>query len=90
MDQAVQGTEVMRDLVRTAKISRPARLPRYTNHLVDDPLGGDGYVLAGDTAMFVDPLFSTGVHGALMSESHAAAGIGAVLSGGDESSIADW
>ena len=34
---------------------------------VCDRLAGDGYVLAGDAAGFVDPLFSSGVHLALMS-----------------------
>ncbi len=32
-----------------------------------DKLAGDGYVLAGDAACFIDPLFSSGVHLALMS-----------------------
>ncbi len=32
-----------------------------------DDLAGDGYVLAGDAACFIDPLFSSGVHLALMS-----------------------
>ena len=36
-------------------------------------LAGDGYVLAGDAACFIDPLFSSGVHLALMSGVLAAA-----------------
>lgn len=32
-----------------------------------DHIAGDGYVLAGDAACFIDPLFSSGVHLALMS-----------------------
>ena len=32
-----------------------------------DRLAGNGYVLAGDAACFIDPLFSSGVHLALMS-----------------------
>ena len=32
-----------------------------------DNIAGDGYVLAGDAACFIDPLFSSGVHLALMS-----------------------
>ena len=34
---------------------------------VCERVAGDGYVLAGDAACFVDPLFSSGVHLALMS-----------------------
>ena len=40
---------------------------------VCERLVGDGYVLAGDAACFVDPLFSSGVHLALMSGVLAAA-----------------
>ena len=38
-----------------------------------DSIAGDGYVLAGDAACFIDPLFSSGVHLALMSGVLAAA-----------------
>ena len=38
-----------------------------------DRLAGPGYVIAGDAACFVDPLFSSGVHLALMSGVMAAA-----------------
>ena len=34
---------------------------------VCQPMVGDGYILVGDAACFVDPLFSSGVHLALMS-----------------------
>ena len=40
---------------------------------------GDGYVLAGDAACFVDPLFSSGVHLALMSGILAAAYVTSAL-----------
>ena len=40
---------------------------------VCDKIAGDGYVLAGDAACFIDPLFSSGVHLALMSGVLAAA-----------------
>ena len=42
-------------------------------------LAGDGYVLAGDAACFVDPLFSSGVHLALMSGVLAAAYVATAL-----------
>ena len=38
-----------------------------------DEIAGDGYVLLGDAACFIDPLFSSGVHLALMSGVLAAA-----------------
>ena len=38
-----------------------------------EDIAGDGYVLAGDAACFIDPLFSSGVHLALMSGVLAAA-----------------
>ena len=44
-----------------------------------DRLVGDGYILVGDAACFVDPLFSSGVHLALMSGVLAAAYVSTVL-----------
>ncbi len=46
---------------------------------VCERLVGDGYVLAGDAACFVDPLFSSGVHLALMSGVLSAAYVTTVL-----------
>ncbi|MGI8927549.1 MAG: NAD(P)/FAD-dependent oxidoreductase [Tepidiformaceae bacterium] len=40
---------------------------------VSDRLVGDGYILVGDAACFIDPLFSSGVHLALLSGVLAAA-----------------
>lgn len=40
---------------------------------VSDEVVGDGYILAGDAACFIDPLFSSGVHLALSSGALAAA-----------------
>lgn len=75
------ASRLVRGLVQDATMTSGPRLLRYTNHLVDSPLWRDGYVLVGDAAMFVDPLFSTGVHGALLSASYAAAAMTAVLGG---------
>ena len=44
-----------------------------------DRVAGDGYVLVGDAACFIDPLFSSGVHLALMSGVLAAAYVTTVL-----------
>jgi flavin-dependent dehydrogenase len=46
---------------------------------VSDEVAGDGYVLAGDAACFVDPLFSSGVHLALTSGVLAAAYVTSAL-----------
>ena len=46
-------------------------------------LVGDGFVLAGDAGCFVDPLFSSGVHLALMSGVLGAAYVTTALKGGD-------
>ena len=90
LEHAIAGTEIVRELLKPARTARTARLLRYTNHLVDAPLFDRGYVLVGDSAMFVDPLFSTGVHGALMSASYAAGAIRAVLAGSAEPDLAQW
>ena len=44
-----------------------------------DRVAGDGYVLVGDAACFIDPLFSSGVHLALLSGVLAAAYVTTVL-----------
>ena len=46
---------------------------------VSEQLFGDGFILVGDAACFVDPLFSSGVHLALMSGVLAAAYVVAAL-----------
>jgi len=48
---------------------------------VCERVAGDGYVLAGDAACFVDPLFSSGVHLALMSGILSAAYVTSALKG---------
>lgn len=71
---------IRRLLERSTQIRRP-RLLKYTNHCVRSLLWRDGYILVGDTAIFVDPLFSTGVRGALYSASNAAAASASVIDG---------
>lgn len=44
-----------------------------------DRFSGDGYIAVGDAACFIDPLFSTGVHLAMMSGFLAAATVNTVL-----------
>ena len=59
-------------LLRGAHLSRGPHVVKDWSYVCDD-LVGDGYVLVGDAACFVDPLFSSGVHLALMSGVLAAA-----------------
>jgi flavin-dependent dehydrogenase len=51
------------------------------------PYAGPGYFLTGDAALFVDPIFSTGVCLAMMSGVEAARGIAAILRGSDPERI---
>ncbi len=48
-----------------------------------EPMVGDGHILVGDAACFVDPLFSSGVHLALMGGVMAAALATSTLKGSD-------
>jgi len=68
----------------TARMLREARLVHGPFIVKDwsytcESMAGDGYVLAGDAACFVDPLFSSGVHLALMSGVLAAAYVNTAL-----------
>ena len=69
---------------RTAEMLREARLTAGPSVVKDwsyvcRRLVGDGYILAGDAACFVDPLFSSGVHLAMMSGVLAAAYVTSAL-----------
>jgi flavin-dependent dehydrogenase len=79
LDKAIAESNIVKRLLQPAKLGQKARRLRYTNHVVKAPLWNNGYVLTGDSAMFVDPLFSTGVHGALLSASWAAAALERVI-----------
>jgi ABC-type nitrate/sulfonate/bicarbonate transport system ATPase subunit/flavin-dependent dehydrogenase len=59
---------------------------------VMDKIAGDGWVLVGDAARFVDPIFSSGVSVAMESAKRAADAIRAALASGDLSaaSFADY
>ena len=68
----------------TARLLRDAELVSGPQVVKDwsytsERLVGDGYVLVGDAACFVDPLFSSGVHLALMSGVLAAAYVSTAL-----------
>ena len=91
LQRQIETSKLVKQLVHPAGISREARILHYTNHILGSPLWGKGYVVVGDSAAFVDPLFSTGVHGALYSASLAAAGLAAVLRNKiDEADVSGW
>lgn len=77
--EQIQTTRVTRLLLRSATIARQPRMLRYANAICTGRLWSNGFVLVGDSAMFVDPLFSTGVHAGLYSAALAAAAIVSVL-----------
>ncbi|MFI5957421.1 NAD(P)/FAD-dependent oxidoreductase [Cryptosporangium sp. NPDC051539] len=77
----IASSVMIKRLLDGAERAHQPRLLKYTNHIVRSPMWDRGYVLVGDTAGFVDPLFSTGIHATVYSSSLAAAGIASVLAG---------
>ena len=65
-------------LLRNAELVSGPQVVRDWSY-TSERLVGDGYILVGDAACFVDPLFSSGVHLALMSGVLAAAYVSSVL-----------
>jgi flavin-dependent dehydrogenase len=61
--QLAQSTNTAR-MLRNATRASETKVIRDWSY-VSDAVAGDGYVLVGDAACFIDPLFSTGVHLAL-------------------------
>ena len=73
----------IRSAERTASMLSDARMISAPKVIKDwsytsDRMIGDGWILVGDAACFIDPLFSSGVHLAMMSAVMAAAYIRAV------------
>ena len=69
--QVAQAPYTAEMLSRARRVSGPFIVKDWSYSCED--IAGDGYVLAGDAACFIDPLFSSGVHLALMSGVLAAA-----------------
>jgi 2-polyprenyl-6-methoxyphenol hydroxylase-like FAD-dependent oxidoreductase len=68
-DNLLRQDSVLRQVAGDAKRLTPVM--EYTNYqLVSSRIVGDGWVLAGDTAGFIDPVFSSGLflgmHGGIM------------------------
>ena len=70
-EQLSQAPHTAGMLAKARRVSGPFIVKDWS--YACDRIAGDGYVLAGDAACFIDPLFSSGVHLALMSGVLAAA-----------------
>jgi flavin-dependent dehydrogenase len=70
-EQIAQAPYTQRMLRDASLVSGPFVIKDWS--YVSDEVVGDGYILVGDAACFVDPLFSSGVHLALMAGVLAAA-----------------
>ena len=77
MDQVSQAPNTA-EMLKEAKLTAGPSVIRDWSY-VCQRLVGDGYVLVGDAGCFVDPLFSSGVHLALMSGVLAAAYVTSAL-----------
>ncbi len=70
-EQLAQAPHTARLLEPARRVGSPQIVKDWSYACAD--IAGDGYVLLGDAACFIDPLFSSGVHLALMSGVLAAA-----------------
>jgi flavin-dependent dehydrogenase len=77
LEQIAQAPAMSRMLTGAEMAGGPSVLRDWS--YVCQPMVGDGYVLVGDAACFVDPLFSSGVHLALISGVLAAAYVTSAL-----------
>ena len=71
MEQTAQAPGTAR-MLRDARLAAGPYVVKDWSYVCEE-LVGNGYILAGDAACFVDPLFSSGVHLALMAGVLAAA-----------------
>jgi FAD-dependent halogenase len=71
MEQIAQAPYTRQILAEAQLVYGPFVIKDWS--YVSDEVVGDGYILVGDAACFVDPLFSSGVHLALMAGVLAAA-----------------
>lgn len=67
--------------LQAAELKSEPSVIRYANYAIDAPKWLRRIVRVGDAAMFVDPLFSTGVHGAVTSGYMAGAALNSVFAG---------
>src|SRR5215510_13456049 len=77
MDQVAQAPHTAQMLSEAKLVYGPFVIRDWS--YISDEVVGDGYILVGDAACFIDPLFSSGVHLALMAGVLAAAYVTTVL-----------
>lgn len=77
LEQITEAPGMSRMLARARLVAGPRVLRDWS--YVCRPMAGNGCILVGDAACFVDPLFSSGVHLALMSGVLAAAYVTSAL-----------
>ena len=75
-ERHIAATSLTRDMLAGVRMIRAPRVVKDWSY-TSERMAGDGWLLVGDAACFVDPLFSSGVHLALMSAMMAAAYIDA-------------
>jgi flavin-dependent dehydrogenase len=78
MEQIAQAPRTSRMLEQATMTADGPTILKDWSYLSDEVVG-DGWILAGDSACFVDPLFSSGVHLALTSGVLAAAWVNTAL-----------
>ncbi len=83
-DAAIKGTPEIFGWLKSAKQIMPMQTISNISYL-NDSFVGDGFVLVGDAAMFLDPIFSAGVFVAARGGIFAARAIDSALEAGDVS-----
>lgn len=86
----VEACAAVAERVRDARLVSPIRVIRDYSY-DSRSFHGPGYLLAGDAACFIDPVFSTGVHLASLAGYLAARTVTGLLEGGErEGLLADY
>jgi len=86
----LQESSLFQEIVARGELTSELRVEQDYSYQADR-FAGPGYFLAGDSACFLDPLLSTGVHLAMYSSMLAAAGIASLIRGEvTETETAGW
>lgn len=86
-DRVIEEVPAAQAVLGPGRRVRPVRAQAEFSYRVNE-LAGDGWLLGGDAAGFLDPLFSTGAHLALKGGDLAATAIDRALKSGDTSRAA--
>jgi flavin-dependent dehydrogenase len=77
----IAESPLISDMIAGAELSTEVKAETDYSY-VTDRFGGPGYLMSGDSACFLDPLLSTGVHLAMYSATLAAATVTSILRDG--------